>query len=154
VRFFEDISDIDMTEYFEDGWCLCVHHYLATQQAAKAATERESLIRREKAESGKAWFHSVEFSYGMILAADVPVSDGDHPFLSLVEKYYNSAVETKRHNLEGGGEDIRYGYSECRLPLVLDHNTPNNSFALLWAECGDERGHAMRPLFRRRQRHT
>ena len=52
------------------------------------------------------------------------------------------------------------GYGGCALPLVLAHNTPNNAVALLWAETrGEARedgqpASAMRPLFRRRQRHV
>ena len=38
---------------------------------------------------------------------------------------------------------------------VNTYNTPNNSIALLWAEtAGGPDKHAMRPLFRSRQRHT
>ncbi|MFX5873811.1 hypothetical protein ABTE93_20190, partial [Acinetobacter baumannii] len=33
-----------------------------------------------------------------------------------------------------GKTSKRYGYAGCRLPLVLAHNTPNNSIYLLWAE--------------------
>jgi hypothetical protein len=155
VRFSEDLRVLDGSLYFEEDWCLCVHHYLATRQAAEAIEDRHRAIRNEKQEKGERWFTSVEFSYGMTLPSEVRVdSSNPHPFLALVEKYYNSDIEAKRHNIEGGSEDIRYGYSKCHLPLVLDHNTPNNSLALLWAECGGQNGHSMRPLFRRRQRHT
>ena len=53
----------------------------------------------------------------------------------------------------------RSGRSQPRLwrlraPLVLEHNTPNNSVALLWAEtAGGDTALAMRPLFRQRRRH-
>jgi hypothetical protein len=29
---------------------------------------------------------------------------------------------------------MKYGYANCALPLVLEHNTPNNSISLLWAD--------------------
>ena len=55
---------------------------------------------------------------------------------------------------------MKLGYGGCALPLILDHNTPNNSMPLLWAETvgspkvdGMAAVPAMRPLFRRRQRH-
>ena len=48
---------------------------------------------------------------------------------------------------------MRYGYANCALPLVLEHNTPNNSIPILWAETQGKLGHPMRPLFRRRDRH-
>jgi hypothetical protein len=150
VRFWEDVSP-HIADYFEDGWEVCVHHYMATQQAVNAVAEREAEIRKVRDQAD--WFPSVHFSYGMVLPADFPVPDTD-PFLGLVRKYYDPDVEAKRHNREAGSEDISLGYGNCRLPLVLDHNTPNNSFALLWAESTSGEGHQMRPLFRRRQRHT
>jgi hypothetical protein len=53
-----------------------------------------------------------------------------------------------------GGEQAHYGFAKTGLFLVLEHNTPNNSIALLWAEAdGDSPAPPMRPLFRRRQRH-
>lgn len=45
------------------------------------------------------------------------------------------------HTDVGGVEHLGLGYGGCALPLVLDHNTPNNSVALLWAET--EAGSAM-----------
>ena len=33
-----------------------------------------------------------------------------------------------------GGTTMRFGYADGRLPIVLNHNTPNNSVYLLWAE--------------------
>lgn len=73
-------------------------------------------------------------------------------FAELVKEYYDNSIETPHINK--GGKDARWGFSECGLPLVLEHNTPNNSIALLWAEtAGGDNKRAMRPLFRRRQRH-
>ena len=53
-------------------------------------------------------------------------------------------------------DSVCFGYKGCGLPLVLDHNTPNNSVALLWAQSGDNVGvnHTMKPLFARRKRHS
>jgi hypothetical protein len=150
VRFWEDVRSI-VPDYFEDGWEVCVHHYMATQQAVRAVADREAAIRGALGRGN--WFPSVHFSYGTVLPPDFPIPDTG-PFLGLVRKYYNPDVEAKRHNREAGSEDICLGYGNCRLPLVLDHNTPNNSFALLWAESPSGEGHQMRPLFRRRQRHT
>jgi hypothetical protein len=88
------------------------------------------------------------------LPRDLPVDPGRHAgFLELVRDYYDDSIETKHMKL--GGEDARLGFGQCALPLILEHNTPNNSLALLWAETeGKDGKHAMRPLFRRRQRHV
>jgi hypothetical protein len=76
----------------------------------------------------------------------------------LTQTYYDPSLRTK-HTDVGGVTHLGLGYGGCALPLVLEHNTPNNAVALLWAETagGDRDGvaaPAMRPLFRRRQRHT
>jgi len=74
-------------------------------------------------------------------------------FARLVEVYYDKAVESRHTQV--GGDGVRWGFGDCALPLVLEHNTPNNTIALLWAETSGGAGlHAMRPLFRRRQRHV
>lgn len=36
------------------------------------------------------------------------------------------------HFKKGGGKHPYYGFSECSLPLILYHNTPNNSLPVLW----------------------
>jgi hypothetical protein len=66
---------------------------------------------------------------------------------ALIEKYYDSSVEDE--HTRKGGKDVKYGFGECGLPLVLSHNTPNNSLALLWAESPPTR----RALFARVSRH-
>lgn len=47
-----------------------------------------------------------------------------------------------------------FGYREARLPVVLHHNTPNNSISLLWADSTDRPdGSHRRALFPRYERH-
>ena len=69
------------------------------------------------------------------------------PMEALVEKYYDPAIQDE-HTSVGGTDDIKYGFAKCGLPVVLPHNTPNNSVALLWAEINQQRA-----LFPRVQRH-
>ena len=100
-------------------------------------------------------------SFGTTLPPDLPINavKGRHEeFIKLAQTYYDPKLRTK-HTDVGGVTHLALGYGGCGLPLVLDHNTPNNAVALLWAETdgGDRDGvkvPAMRPLFRRRQRHT
>lgn len=45
--------------------------------------------------------------------------------------YYDDRA-SDRHMAVGGTTDGRKGFANCALPLVLSHNTPNNSIYLLW----------------------
>lgn len=47
-----------------------------------------------------------------------------------VTSYFDAAVDDE--HMAVGGSSARYGFAGCALPLVLAHNTPNNSVYLLW----------------------
>lgn len=144
-----------------DGYSLHVHHYVGTAEVARALTERlndaAGLLKRLGISTSPA------LTFGVTLPSWVPLSDDrpeDRDFLALGDRYYDPSIETK-HTKVGGTVDMRRGYGGCALPLVLDHNTPNNSIPLIWAETEGKVGDgdspatpAMRPLFRRRQRHV
>jgi hypothetical protein len=152
-RFWDDVKkDGVLDTHFEDDWKLCVHHYISTQQAEDTVTAHVEALRAASGPDG--WFKSFEWTYGICLGSYCKVTAASHPpFAELVQTYYDDSIEDM--HMKKGGKDARFGFSECGLPLVLDHNTPNNSLALLWAETAGEGGkHAMRPLFRRRQRHS
>lgn len=152
-RFWEDINNEDViSTHFDDDWRLLVHHYVATSQAVSAVEENHAKRADDIEQDG--WFERVMFSWGMVLPPELKLNASLAPEIApLVQQCYDSSIET-RHT-EVGGDDVRWGFGNCGLPLVLEHNTPNNSIALLWAETtGGESVHAMRPLFRRRQRHV
>jgi hypothetical protein len=55
--------------------------------------------------------------------------------MDLLEKYYDSSIENSSY--KKGKHDKPYlGFDECALPLILSHNTPNNSIPILWFEQG------------------
>ena len=64
----------------------------------------------------------------------------------LIDDYYDNSIEDE--HTEKGGSGLKYGFANCGLPLILSHNTPNNSLALLWAETDQ-----VRALFPRVTRH-
>ena len=149
-RFWDDASGVIRT-HFESDWTLAVHHYVTTSQAWTVIQERQAAKAAEAGSDG--WFERVEFSHGVLLPPDIKILPESDPDLAhLVKTYYDSSIETE--HIRKGGKDARWGFNECGLPLVLEHNTPNNSLALIWAETVNPTGHSMRPLFRRRQRHT
>ena len=144
---------------FSTDWQLCVHHYAASAAAAKDIVGRIDQAKQELA--GPGWAVETHFSFGAVLPPTLPlgsVPGRDDAFIALTNSYYDPILRTK-HTDVGGATHLGLGYGGCALPLVLDHNTPNNSVALLWAETGGGNRNgmqapAMRPLFRRRQRHS
>ena len=64
------------------------------------------------------------------------------------QDYYDHDIYDE-HFKRGGAADARYGYGNCGLPIVLYHNSPNNSVALIMSY-GDRK---FRGLFPRVQRH-
>jgi hypothetical protein len=44
------------------------------------------------------------------------------------DKYYDKDLIEDKHTQK----NIQLGFSNCALPLILEHNTPNNSIPLLW----------------------
>ncbi|MEQ8175591.1 MAG: hypothetical protein ABRQ26_11045 [Syntrophomonadaceae bacterium] len=63
----------------------------------------------------------------------------------LIEKYYDPSVMDK-HLREGGTTDVKFGFADVGLPLVLSHNSPNDGLYLLWA---DENIHGLFPRISR-----
>ena len=99
---------------------------------------------------------SIEITEGVRLAAELPLdASRDGAMLALCDRYYDHELfeRLRKHCEQAGQADMKLGYADCALPLVLEHNTPNNSIPLLWAETSGKHGPAMRPLFRRRDRH-
>ena len=147
-----------------DGYTLHIHHYVSTAQACQALEGRVAEAGEKLTDPSFGEAHITE---GMRLPAVLPigtsgtedamvaVAPSDEPYFGLCGTYYdhNLFERLEKHCKEAGQVDMRYGYANCALPLVLEHNTPNNSIPILWAETQGKLGHPMRPLFRRRDRH-
>lgn len=139
----------DRQEFLTADFLVQVHHYVATSDATTRVVEREAQIKSARA---GVWFPAVRFSFGAVLPQNLKLSpDTSGDFGRIVEKHYNKTIETDSTRV-GGTDDIKYGYGYCGLPLILEHNTPNNSLPILWADV--EESPEMRPLFRRRQRYS
>ena len=148
-----------------DGYKLHIHHYISTTQARKALRDRiedakEKLVNRS--------FSAAIITEGMLLPDDIkicgvgessntmiPTRSTDDQIVSLCSRYYDHSLfkRLERHCQEAGQKNMRYGYADCALPVVMEHNTPNNSIPLLWAETDGKEGVAMQSLFHRRDRH-
>lgn len=127
-----------------------IHHYLASAKANKAIEdalpEFQAIMPR----------FSCKASYSWVLSKDPDVVMGpgsDADLMSWITGHYDPSIQTT-HNCPDG-KPIALGYKQCGLPVVLEHNTPNNTIALIWATSkpGSKNPHIMWPLFPRTDRH-
>jgi hypothetical protein len=152
----QKISDTldEHKDCFADDCDVLVHHYIGTESAeSNIRTQLNKAVeepRLKRMVSG-----GLELTFDLRLSADVELRAHISPELDdLVNKYYDPNIMTD--SLKVGGDHVKYGFANCGLPLVMEHNAPNNSLALIWAESQPTPGqaqHLIRPLFRRRQRH-
>tara|TARA_R110002094_G_scaffold19562_8_gene31133 strand:+ start:1579 stop:2775 length:1197 start_codon:yes stop_codon:yes gene_type:complete len=159
VKFLQSVNkaeeELGGDHPFSDDYRIYVHHYIGTE----AAKERIECVytkvqQRLRDEYGA---DNITFTYGMLLPQEIAItSKSRDPFAELCKKYYDTALEGKgKHGGQSGITNKMFGYASCGLPIVLEHNTPNNSLALLWARTqADNEEHSMRPLFCRRERHS
>jgi len=146
-------------------YTLHIHHYVSTAQARSALDMR---INEAEIKLDNRSYGSVVITEGMLLPHDLrvatmdetgkavtPTRPDDVAIVDLSKRYYDHALfgRLEKHCREAGQNDMRYGYANCALPVVLEHNTPNNSIPLLWAETDGESGESMHSLFYRRDRH-
>lgn len=115
--------------------------YIATDQAIQ---HLESLIKKLGKNSNS------KFSLIVVhqLNSNIKINHNDNSsFNDLINEYYDENVENK--HTEIGGNSVKFGFASCGLPIVLNHNTPNNSIALLWADT-----EKVKALFPRVNRHS
>lgn len=120
--------------------------YMATQSAADHLRDCSAQLWGTKGIQSSV--HVVqEVPAGLRVTADSGES-----IVALIDKYYRDndhKVVFDPSFQKGKTKDARYGFAAGGLPLVLHHNTPNNSVALLWSYEDRE----FRGLFPRVQRH-
>lgn len=119
---------------------LLVVFYVATTQALANIEKGAEVLRKA---------HGIDITLKCVqpIAIDLSLkASHTEPMIELVKKYYDPLAK-ERHPEWGG--DVPFGYKDGGLPLVIHHNTPNNSIFVLWAEDSD----AVVPLFPRVSRH-
>lgn len=135
-------SEGDINYLFNSGkMSVCLVLYVATEKALK-------YIKTE----GEKLFYHIPFSVKVIhlIPDNASISELEHAdFIKIMEKYYDSDIETTSY-LKGKHDKPWFGFDECGIPLVLNHNTPNNSIPLIWFG----KDHSRRGLFPRVNRHS
>lgn len=121
--------------------------YIATEKSVSTITEQVNLYTTEKG------YKSITIDAIQIVK---PIDWKDNSELSeLLKKNYENNMKlgkmsyNDKHFKVGGGTVPYYGFGDCSLPLILYHNTPNNSLPVLWYSWEDE----VNALFLRITRH-
>ena len=116
--------------------------YVATRQAVEHLNQAVEDYTRVA-----AWTNPPQVHFVQLLDEGHRINRGNEPkFCGLLDDYYDEEIEDEAKQV--GGSSSKYGFAGCALPLVLSHNTPNNSVSLLWAPL------PMQALFPRFERHT
>lgn len=94
--------------------------YLATEKAEEHIKKYVQLYAKEE-------HINMEVHILQKIHPCVPNED----MVKIMDKYHNSDIEDSHY--EKGKHDFPHlGFDECSLPLVIYHNTPNNSFPIIW----------------------
>lgn len=133
---------------------LHIHHYISSDQARVSLDERIEFAKNNWTDKV---FGNVTVTEGIRLPPELKLDpEVDGGMLDLCDRYHDPGLDErlKEHLAAAGKTTVKHGFADCALPLILDHNTPNNSIPLLWAGTEASPGnHSMQPLFRRRDRH-
>lgn len=131
---------------FTDGCLLHVHHHLMSKKAIQHIDEHMKAFTADHPTFSSLTTCSYQLPETVVISDTYENKD----LVSQIQSCYDSGICDKHT-----GDNIWYGYKSCGLPLVLEHNTPNNSIALLWASSKENTTeHRMRGLFPRRKRHS
>lgn len=142
AKFFERVVDVP-NSIVDSSATIHIVLYVATLQAQEEIEKQMCQFFKDK---------SVRYSLIIVhsLSEDLPITKEDVEFFELItdQNYYDKNVEDK--HTEVGGGSVQRGFGQCSLPLVLSHNTPNNSVFLLWS---DRTAYSTTGLFPRVSRH-
>lgn len=121
----EDKEDkfADMRECFHDSLKIYIILYLCTTQAKELITGNfPRLFEKYGHKPELIIIHEIEDEYKITAVDDIyKVCQKDN--------YYDKELIEDEHT-QG---NVKMGFGDCALPVILAHNTPNNSIPLLWA---------------------
>lgn len=115
-----------------------------------ASEKAEAALRKQLAKAGfKTWKLSV-----VQVIPNSHLVDTDSEFADLCRAHHDPVADDKIMT-DAASPTAALGFRDSRLPLVLSHNTPNNSVGVLWENTVDNPKSAKKfsPLFPRHERH-
>jgi hypothetical protein len=123
---------------------IVVVQYIATQSAiTKITTEMREVLRTCGIQGG-CTIEAIQMLPDSFSVAPTITPE----LLELLKNHFDPSIVTS-HYLKGRHERPFLGFDECALPVILAHNTPNDSLPILWFD----ETHTSRGLFPRVPRH-
>ncbi len=93
------------------------------------STQAKETIESNFDKLGEFYSHKPELIIMHELGEEYKIGKNDNEYLLCIkEKYYDKDLIEDKHTKT----NIQLGFSNCSLPLILEHNTPNNSVPILW----------------------
>ena len=123
-------EDSNLSKIFDiDNLQVYVIIYLCTEQAKKAIESNFDKLEEKYGHRPQLLkMHLIPQSFALdpSTAVDKLICD-----ICMKDEYYDSKLQNK--HTDQGGKDVKMGFGGCALPLILHHNTPNNSVPILWS---------------------
>src|SRR5690606_37046362 len=129
--FYKSIAgDSELSKLFDlEHLKVYVILYICTEQA-------KNQIENNFLELEKEFNHKPELICLHTIPNDIKLNEmADEKVIELCKNdlYYDAEELEDEHTKQGGGIGVRMGFGSCALPMILFHNTPNNSVPLLWS---------------------
>lgn len=124
-------------------------NYTAQLVLYTASEQAKDTLTGALAEAGLDWTVSV-----VQIIPNSQLVDPGSEFAEICRRYHDPYVDDAVKS-GADSDSAALGFRNCRLPLVLSHNTPNNTVGILWENTADEARSERRftPLFPRHERH-
>lgn len=130
-KFLKSIlPDGENANLVQDNEVIDIHiiFYIATTDALLKLKSNIEAYKTEHTEINFTFSIDAVQIIGNEIKADI-LNKSD--FIDLTKKYFDDSI-VDRHYKEGKHDSPNLGFNECCLPLILNHNTPNNSLPILW----------------------
>jgi hypothetical protein len=116
---YKNVLDLDNLE-------IHILIYIATTDAIKNIDE--GILAWQK--SNRVFKYSIDCL--LEIGADTKYKvTNDNNIMALIKKYFDNKIVDDHY--EKGKHNLPFlGFNECGLPLILNHNCPNNSLPILW----------------------
>lgn len=126
-KFGQTLQDETFQSVFDSECRIHICLYVATEQAIDHI--RTAIDAHPKPPWGGST-PTVTAALAIPKRSCLVCGESDQDFDALLHEQY--APELMNEHRLVGGDQIIHGFSDCGLPLVFAHNTPNNSVYLLW----------------------